>query len=102
MDKPSVKRITARAPAHATACEKLTPNTSCPHCENVYVLQMTASPSEGIFSKHGGKMVLGFIGVIGLWFLRSHLGGKNLDAVKDEVNERRNCILFERNRCSTT
>ncbi len=41
--------------------------------------------SEGIFSKHGGKMVLGFIGVIGLWFLRGHLGGKARDAVKDKV-----------------
>lgn len=44
--------------------------------------------SEGIFSKHGGKMVMGFIGGIGLWFLRSHLGGKALDAVKDEVRRR--------------
>eukprot|EP00903_Cladosiphon_okamuranus_P011178 g10549.t1 len=43
--------------------------------------------NEGIFSKHGGKMVMGFIGGIGLWFLRSHLGGKALDAVKDEVEQ---------------
>lgn len=33
-------------------------------------------------------MVMGFIGGIGLWFLRSHLGGKALDAVKDEVRRR--------------
>ncbi|CBN79564.1 conserved unknown protein [Ectocarpus siliculosus] len=32
-------------------------------------------------------MVLGFIGALGLWFLRSHLGGKALDAVKDQVEE---------------
>ncbi|CAN0124890.1 unnamed protein product [Ectocarpus sp. 4 AP-2014] len=43
--------------------------------------------NESIFSKHGGKMVLGFIGALGLWFLRSHLGGKALDAVKDQVEE---------------
>ncbi|CAM9307434.1 unnamed protein product, partial [Pylaiella littoralis] len=43
--------------------------------------------NEGIFSKHGGKMVLGFIGGIGLWFLRSHLGGNALDALKNEVEE---------------
>lgn len=31
-------------------------------------------------------MVLGFIGALGLWFLRSQLGNKKLDALKDEVS----------------
>lgn len=44
-----------------------------------------AVDKEGIFSKHGGKMVLGFLGALGLWFLRNHLGNKSFDALKDEV-----------------
>lgn len=30
-------------------------------------------------------MVLGFLGAIGLWFLRNHLGNRAQDALKDEV-----------------
>eukprot|EP00904_Undaria_pinnatifida_P008329 jgi/Undpi1/4626/HiC_scaffold_18.g07980.m1 len=32
-------------------------------------------------------MVLGFLGALGLWFLRNHLGSKAMDALKDKVEE---------------
>ncbi|CAM9353021.1 unnamed protein product [Discosporangium mesarthrocarpum] len=40
---------------------------------------------EGIFSRHGGKMVLGFLGGVGVWFFRGHLGNKKFEALKEEV-----------------
>jgi predicted lipid-binding transport protein (Tim44 family) len=46
-----------------------------------------AATKEGIFSRHGGKMVLGFIGGIGAWFYRSTLGTANFTALKEKVSE---------------
>lgn len=40
-------------------------------------------------------MVVGFLGGLGFWFLRNHLGNKSRDGLKDEVSfcpQRRGCM----------
>jgi predicted lipid-binding transport protein (Tim44 family) len=53
-----------------------------------------AAAKEGIFSKHGGKMVLGFMGGIGAWFYRSTLGTANFTALKEKVSRQYTVLVI--------
>jgi hypothetical protein len=60
------------------------------HASRVLSTVASAQPAatkEGIFSRHGGKMVLGFMGGIGAWFYRSTLGTANFTAIKEKVSK---------------
>ncbi|CAM9097506.1 unnamed protein product, partial [Chrysoparadoxa australica] len=46
-----------------------------------------AEEKEGIFSRHGGKMVLGFLGGVGAWLYRGHLGNNNFELVRSQVED---------------
>ncbi|CAM9969957.1 unnamed protein product [Phaeothamnion confervicola] len=46
-----------------------------------------AAQDDGIFSRHGGKIVGGFLGSVALYFYRSSVGTDNANAVKAAVED---------------